>query len=176
MKAANGKTLLIFDPTDEETPLGLISEALQGAWGNLANGADSQVLQMPVLPPETAGLNRKGTFTLAADGSLSGDVSEVFLGDEATYERSFLKENDSIGRAADAVTRRLHPEPFRTYNIDRNINYTNICNVYCTFCAFMREEKDDDSYVLTPDQVGAKIKELVARIVAALVDSPAAAE
>jgi hypothetical protein len=95
VKAANGKTLLIFDPTDEETPLGLISEALQGAWGNLANGADSQVLQMPVLPPETAGLNRKGTFTLAADGSLSGDVSEVFLGDEATYERSFLKENDS---------------------------------------------------------------------------------
>ena len=39
------------------------------------------------------------------------------------------------GRAADAVTRRLHPEPFRTYNIDRNINYTNICTSGCRFCA-----------------------------------------
>ncbi len=95
VKAANGKTLLIFDPTDEETPVGLIRAALQGAWGNIANGTDSQVLQMPVLPPETAGLNRKGTFTLTADGVLSGDVSEVFLGDEATNERDFLKENES---------------------------------------------------------------------------------
>ena len=44
----------------------------------------------------------------------------------------------AIGRAADAVTRRLHPEPFRTYNIDRNINYTNICTAVCDFCAFYR--------------------------------------
>jgi hypothetical protein len=94
VKAVNGKTLLIFDPTDEVTPVGLIRAALQGAWGNLANGADSQVLQMPVLPPETAGLSRKGTFTLASDGALSGDVTEVFSGDDATNERSFLKESD----------------------------------------------------------------------------------
>jgi hypothetical protein len=94
VKAVNGKTLLIFDPTDEVTPVGLIRAALQGAWGNLANGADSQVLQMPVLPPETAGLSRKGTFTLTADGALSGDVTEVFSGDDATNERSFLKESD----------------------------------------------------------------------------------
>jgi len=93
-KAANGKTLLIFDPTDEETPVGLIRAALQGAWGNLANGADSQVLQMPVLPPETAGLSRKGTFTLTADGALAGDVSEVFSGDDAMRERMFIKAND----------------------------------------------------------------------------------
>jgi hypothetical protein len=94
VKAVNGKTLLIFDPTDEVTPVGLIRAALQGAWGNLANGADSQVLQMPVLPPETAGLSRKGTFTLTPDGVLSGDVTEVFSGDDATSERSFLKESD----------------------------------------------------------------------------------
>src|SRR5579859_5682846 len=95
VKAANGKTLLIFDPTDEETPVGLIRDALQGAWGNLANGADSQVLQMLVLLPETAGLNRKGTFTLTADGALAGDVSEVLSGDDATNERWFIKDNDS---------------------------------------------------------------------------------
>jgi hypothetical protein len=94
VKAANGKTLLIFDPTDEKTPIGLIPAELQGAWGNVANGADSQVLQMPVLPPETAGLNRKGTFTLTADGVLAGDVTEVFSGDDATDERWFIKGND----------------------------------------------------------------------------------
>jgi hypothetical protein len=94
VKAANGKTLLIFDPTDEETPVGLIRAALQGAWGNIANGADSQVLQMPVLLPETAGLSRKGTFTLTADGTLAGDVTEVFSGDDATRERMFIKAND----------------------------------------------------------------------------------
>jgi hypothetical protein len=95
VKANNGKTLLIFDPTDEVTPVGLIRSALQAAWGNLANGADSQVLQMPVLPPETAGLNRKGNFTLTADGSLAGDVTEVFSGDDATRERSTLKDSEA---------------------------------------------------------------------------------
>ena len=46
-----------------------------------------------------------------------------------------------------------------TYNIDRNINYTNICNVYCKFCAFYRTEKDVDSYVITKDELDQKIAE-----------------
>jgi hypothetical protein len=95
VKAGNGKTLLIFDPTDEETPVGLIRAQLQGAWGNIANGADSQVLQMPVLSPEAAGRIRKGSFTLMPDGSLAGDVSETFIGDDAKAERMFIKESDS---------------------------------------------------------------------------------
>jgi cyclic dehypoxanthinyl futalosine synthase len=49
-----------------------------------------------------------------------------------------------------------------TYIVDRNINYTNVCDVYCKFCAFMRTERDDDSYILTPEEIGAKIKELEA--------------
>jgi hypothetical protein len=95
VKAANGKTLLIFDPTDEVTPVGLIRAALQGAWGNISNGPDSQVLQMPVLPAETAGLDRKGSFRLTPDGALTGDITEVFTGDDATNERWFIKDNDS---------------------------------------------------------------------------------
>jgi hypothetical protein len=95
VKAVNGKTLLIFDPTDEETPVGLIRAELQGAWGNISNGADSQILHMPVLPPESAGIIRKGAFTLAADGSISGDIDEVFTGNDATSERWFVKDNDS---------------------------------------------------------------------------------
>jgi len=95
VKAVTGKTLLIFDPTDEVTPVGLIRSELQGGYGNIANGASSQVLRMPVLPPEAEGMSRKGSFTLAADGTISGDVREQFIGDEATSERWFIKDNDS---------------------------------------------------------------------------------
>lgn len=95
IKAANGKSLLVFDPTDEVTPVGLIRSELQGAWGNISNGENSQVLRMPILTPDAGGLNRKGSFTLAADGTLTGDIHEQFLGDEAKSERSFFKDNDS---------------------------------------------------------------------------------
>ena len=49
-----------------------------------------------------------------------------------------------------------------TYIIDRNINYTNICNVYCKFCAFYRTEKDADGYVITFDEIDQKLDELTA--------------
>ena len=47
-----------------------------------------------------------------------------------------------------------------TYIIDRNINYTNVCNVYCKFCAFYRTEKDADSYVITHEEMDEKLDEL----------------
>jgi hypothetical protein len=95
VKATDGKTLLIFDPTDEVTPIGLIRSALQGGYGFIGNGADSQVLQMPILAPESAGLSRKGFFALTADGALSGDITETFTGDDARSERNYIKDNDS---------------------------------------------------------------------------------
>lgn len=95
VKLPNGKTLLIFDPTDEETPAGLIRAQLQGAWGNMADGSDSRVLQMPVLAPDSAGMHLNGAFTLAADGTLTGDIHESLTGDDATTERWFLKYNDT---------------------------------------------------------------------------------
>ena len=49
-----------------------------------------------------------------------------------------------------------------TYIVDRNINYTNVCNVYCKFCAFYRTEKDHDHYVLTLEQLDQKLDELTA--------------
>src|SRR6187431_681985 len=65
----------------------------------------------------------------------------------------------SIGRAADAVSRRLHPESYRTYNIDRNINYTNVCTAVCDFCAFYRPPKSSEGYVLERDELYQKIQE-----------------
>jgi cyclic dehypoxanthinyl futalosine synthase len=49
-----------------------------------------------------------------------------------------------------------------TYIVDRNVNYTNVCNVYCKFCAFYRVEADDDSYVITFDEMDRKIEETLA--------------
>ncbi len=68
----------------------------------------------------------------------------------------------ALGRAADAVTRRLHPENYRTYNIDRNINYTNVCTAVCDFCAFFRKPKDAEGYVLDRAELLQKIEETVA--------------
>src|SRR5262245_50351017 len=68
----------------------------------------------------------------------------------------------ALGRAADAVSRRMHPEPFRTYNIDRNINYTNVCAAVCDFCAFYRKSNDADAYVLSREQLYKKIEETIA--------------
>ena len=67
----------------------------------------------------------------------------------------------ALGRAADEVTRRLHPEPYRTYNIDRNINYTNVCTAVCDFCAFYRSPKSEEGYVLDREVLLQKIQETV---------------
>jgi cyclic dehypoxanthinyl futalosine synthase len=55
-----------------------------------------------------------------------------------------------------------HGNQIVTYIVDRNINYTNVCNVYCKFCAFYRTERDDDHYVLSLDQIDQKLDELSA--------------
>ncbi len=68
----------------------------------------------------------------------------------------------ALGRAADSVCRRLHPEPYRTYNIDRNINYTNVCAAVCDFCAFYRKNGDADAYVLPREVIYQKIEETIA--------------
>jgi cyclic dehypoxanthinyl futalosine synthase len=67
----------------------------------------------------------------------------------------------ALGRAADAVTRRLHPEPIRTYNIDRNINYTNVCTAVCDFCAFYRTPQHAEGYVLPREVLLEKVRETV---------------
>jgi cyclic dehypoxanthinyl futalosine synthase len=77
---------------------------------------------------------------------------------------ALLQSHDlaSLGRAADTVTRRLHTEPFRTYNVDRNINYTNICTSGCRFCAFSRKIGDPDAYVISREELYRKIAETIA--------------
>jgi cyclic dehypoxanthinyl futalosine synthase len=72
------------------------------------------------------------------------------------YERASLLE---LGQLADAERWRRHPENVVTYIIDRNINYTNVCVADCKFCAFYRRPKHSEGYVLSFEQIGAKIDE-----------------
>ncbi len=67
-----------------------------------------------------------------------------------------------LGRWADARCRVLHGDAIRTYVIDRNINYTNICSAKCTFCAFRRDGDEHDAYTLEYEDLLAKIAELEA--------------
>jgi cyclic dehypoxanthinyl futalosine synthase len=66
-----------------------------------------------------------------------------------------------IGMGADAVRRKLHPEGVVTYIIDRNINYTNFCTEYCSFCAFYRPMGHNEGYILSHEQIFDKIQETV---------------
>jgi len=72
------------------------------------------------------------------------------------------KELTSLGMAADAVCRQKHPEDYRTYIIDRNINYTNICTSGCKFCAFYREVEHSDGYIISKNSLFRKIEETLA--------------
>jgi len=88
----------------------------------------------------------------------AGDAVELYrlplneLGQLADCRRQLAKASAYQGKGNDIVT----------YIVDRNINYTNVCNVYCKFCAFYRTERDADHYVLTHEEIEQKIDELVA--------------
>lgn len=74
------------------------------------------------------------------------------LGSLADHRRKLIRREAFAGRGNEIVT----------YIVDRNINYTNVCNVYCKFCAFYRTERDADHYVLSHEQLDAKLDELTA--------------
>jgi cyclic dehypoxanthinyl futalosine synthase len=92
-------------------------------------------------------------------------LEKAVAGERLTYEDGVAlfasDEVEKIGAAANQVMLRLHPEPYATFVIGRNINYTNVCDVYCRFCAFYRQKGDKDSYVLPTSEILAKIQELV---------------
>ncbi len=66
-----------------------------------------------------------------------------------------------LGRMADKIRRNYNPDNCVTFVVDRNVNYSNICDSKCTFCAFYRDKDAADAYVLSPDEIFDKIAELV---------------
>ena len=67
----------------------------------------------------------------------------------------------SLGKLADAIRRRKHPDNRVTFVVDRNVNYSNVCESKCKFCAFYRSEGDRDAYLLSYAEIFAKVQELV---------------
>src|SRR5258705_6587948 len=95
---------------------------------------------------------------LAGERISTDDALELYgwpleeLGVLANARRDLAKAKSYGGRGREIVT----------YIVDRNINYTNVCNVYCKFCAFYRTERDEDHYVLSFEQLDQKLDELTA--------------
>jgi len=111
-------------------------------------------LSMPTLTQETSAISK----VLAGERISADEALELYrlplpeLGWLADQRRQQKKADAYHGRGNEIVT----------YLIDRNVNYTNVCNVYCKFCAFYRTEKDADHYVLTHEQIDEKLEELSA--------------
>src|SRR6202011_4292136 len=105
-------------------------------------------------------LNRNAVMerVLAGERISCADAIELYalpleeLGALADRRRQQVKGLSYDGRGNEIVT----------YIVDRNLNYTNVCNVYCKFCAFYRTEKDEDHYVLSFEQIDQKLDELSA--------------
>ncbi|MFZ0743015.1 MAG: DUF3857 domain-containing protein [Terracidiphilus sp.] len=98
VKTADGKRYLIFDPTNEHTPVGNLPSYLQGSYGTLAAGASSQVIALPVLDPDANANEQKGSFTLSVDGTLTGAVDTSHSGPDGAEFRLFLKQTDEKER------------------------------------------------------------------------------
>ncbi|MCA1295727.1 dehypoxanthine futalosine cyclase [Paenibacillus sp. alder61] len=71
------------------------------------------------------------------------------------------EEVEKIGHAANVLMERKHPDPITTFVIGRNVNYTNVCDVYCRFCAFYRRPGSEEGYVLPDEVIFQKIQETI---------------
>jgi hypothetical protein len=94
VKDNNDKRYLIFDPTNERTPVGNLPSYLQGSYGTLAAGSASQIIALPLLAPDANTNSHNGSFNLALDGTLTGSVITVRSGSGGAALRNTLKETD----------------------------------------------------------------------------------
>jgi Domain of Unknown Function with PDB structure (DUF3857) len=97
----SGQRYLIFDPTDEYTPVGSLRSELQDSYALLVADSGGELIRTPLLPPDWNTTTRTGHFVLTADGGLSGDVSEDRSGDSAMHERERLHHTDQRERTND---------------------------------------------------------------------------
>jgi cyclic dehypoxanthinyl futalosine synthase len=99
------------------------------------------------------------------ENSIQPILDKALAGERLTAEdcTALLESNDfvRIGLAADEIRMRKNPTDVVTYIIDRNINYTNVCNVVCTFCAFYRRPGKPDTYVHSIDEICKRIDETI---------------
>jgi hypothetical protein len=90
-----GRRYLIFDPTWEKTAFGQLEHNLQGGYGVLMEGPESQIIQFPVLSPDLNTIHRTASFQLQPDGALKGSVTEKRFGDLSEGRRSLYTSGDA---------------------------------------------------------------------------------
>jgi Domain of Unknown Function with PDB structure (DUF3857)/Transglutaminase-like superfamily len=93
--AKTGRQYLIFDPTWEKTAFGQLEHNLQGGYGVLVEGSDSQIIRFPVLSPDLNTIRRTASFQLQPDGSLKGTVTEKRFGDLSENRRTLYISGDA---------------------------------------------------------------------------------
>ena len=96
----SGKRYIIFDPTDEYTPVGSLRSELQNSYALLVTDSGGELIRTPLLPPDWNTVTRNGQFVLTSDGGLSGNVSEDRSGDSAMLERERLHYTDERERTS----------------------------------------------------------------------------
>jgi hypothetical protein len=95
----SGKKYIIFDPTDPYTPVGQLHADLQGSYGLLSTTGGGELIQLPILLPDSNELNRVAHLKLQPDGSLVGEVQETRTGENAWASRSALLSSEDIERS-----------------------------------------------------------------------------
>jgi transglutaminase-like putative cysteine protease len=93
--AKTGRRYLVFDPTWEKTPFGQMEHELQGGYGVLMEGSDSQVIALPVLTPTLNSIHRTATLHLETDGTLKGTITEKRFGDLSDHRRALYTHGDA---------------------------------------------------------------------------------
>lgn len=92
-------------------------------------------------------------------------LSGTIEGKRLSFEDAVFLFNEAdlleLAHGADTVCQKKHPDGVATFQIDRNINYTNICQNKCSFCAFYRSKDDPDAYVLSQETIEKKVAETI---------------
>jgi len=140
--------------------LGLVTRS-----GSRQNSGGPSNRTRPLADRATQRITMNAPISPSADRTIRSILDKAIAGERIGADEALrlLESHDlaAIGSAADQVSRRLHPEPYRTYNVDRNINYTNICTAVCDFCAFYRTPKSDEGYVLPREELLQKVQETI---------------
>src|SRR4029079_5950779 len=94
--------------------------------------------------------------------SRSGGVGGRMISNQEAIDLFASDDLIGVGMAVDSLRRKIHPEGVVSYIIDRNINYTNFCTEYCSFCAFYRPMGSAEGYILSHETIFGKIEETLA--------------
>ena len=152
-------SLLVFDPTDPMTPLGMLPSYLQGGRGLLVTSAGGEILDFPNQPADINRVQRSGTFTLTAVGGITGKVDEIRTGSYANQKRAellALPQPDRAKAFEHFLSVFLQGFTLQTYSIDNLENFDQQLVLHYTFSAPTYARQMGDLLLVRPRVLGTK--------------------